>query len=572
MPEHININGISTPGDINYAGRRSPCRNGSRKLSTAAVIVAALLAAGFGLVFWLVPSYADDLWYGLRNAHYIRGLVPDVDWQGVAETIQEHFATDNARLPNVIMSVAVIMPKWICALISTLLWFYAIRKIFSLAGIGKGKGLLPVALGVFFISFLLPWFEAFGALAYQLAYIWGTAIVMWCMGRFVGEHDKVNRSKRQAALCFAAGLLLGVWHEGFSVTFMAFGAMITVLDRHRYLNKRNVLMLAGCFIGTLYLFILSPAMDRADGLHEGLSASKLMITALGEPAFMLLCLVWLILLCFRATRPRLKEASKRQALIFAISLTAGAAVNFMIHLLSVNSPRAGWCGQIFSIIAIIVLIGIAFPTRYNPGRQKGITVKAVAACLLLAISFLRLGASDFYAIKLHNEFPRVIAEAGASPVHQAFTDFPTEFDAPLICAFFPDFTFYTAEANRKFMMHFYDFEDEGFAVVPSKLAQTALNAGQAIESDRQIRLFGPYLFTAVENMPEITGQAGEFTADVSFGPLTRRGQRVLYYRYTSRADGNDYYWLYPWRSVPFCLLSAPRSVRNIDFHQKTAQN
>lgn len=539
------------------------------------MIVSALLAAGFGLAFWLVPSYADDLWYGLRNAHFIRELVPDVDWQGVAETIQEHFATDNARLPNVIMSFAVLMPKWICALISTLLWFYAIRKIFSLAGIGKGKGLLPVALGVFFISFLLPWFEAFGALAYQLAYIWGTAIVLWCMGMFVRDSQKPNKtnwSDWQAALCFAAGLLLGVWHEGFSVTFMAFGAMMTVLDRHRYLNKRNVLMLAGCFIGTLYLFILSPAMDRANGLHEGLSASKLMITALGEPAFMLLCLVWLILLCFRSIRPRLKEATGPQALIFAVSLTAGGAVNFMIHLLSVNSPRAGWCGQIFSIIAIIVLIGIAFPTLYSPERQKGITLKAVAAWLLLAVCFLRLGASDYYALKLHNEFPRVIAEAGASPVHQAFTDFPTEFDAPLICAFFPDFTFYTAEANRKFMMHFYDFEDEGFAVVPSKLAQTTRNSGRPVESDLDIRLFGPFLFTSSENMPENSGHFGEFTADVNFGPLTRRGQRILYYRYTSRADGNDYYWLYPWRSVPFCLLSAPRSVRNIDFHQKTEQN
>lgn len=550
-------------------------------LSPYGMISALTLALGFGIVFWLVPPYADDLWYGLRNAHYIRGLAPEIDWQGVADTIGEHLAIDNARLPNVIMSVAVLAPKWLVALISTILWFYALCKVFRLSGAVKGSGCLPAALAVFAVSFLLPWFEAFGALAYQLGYIWATAIVLWCMGLYLhkttadpsdptstntGFNAGNTTGPRTCYLgCLGAGLFLGIWHEGFSATFIAFGATMMLCDRRHYFNIRCVLMLAGCLAGTMLLFAVSPALDRAGGLHEGLSLSKLMITALGQPAFMLLCLAWLGALCFRRLRCRLRKGPNRPGLFFAISLSAGGAANFLIHFVSVNSPRAGWCGQIFSIIALLTLLRVTFPTLFTPCRARILPLKAIAAWLLLAVSFIRLGFSDCYAIKLHNGFPRVITEAAINPCHQSFTDFPTEFDAPPVCAFFPDFTFYTAPANRLFMMHFYDFEKEGFAVVPSALDKIDITSGSPISSDRNIRRKGPYIFVPVENLPEITGQTGEIKADVGFGPITRHAQRILYFRFTSKTDGRDYYWLYPWRSMPFCLIYSPESMTDISF-------
>lgn len=181
--------------------------NINRPVLTYGRVLALLFAASVTVGIALMPRIADDLCFALPFRDF------DTDgwnwtWPEIQAEILHRFNTENARLSNIIALGMVMWPRWalgvICGIV--LLWLTLLGM--KMADIASNRP-WPWTLWIAYLTLLLPWHEVLYTFVFQCNYIWSAALMLLLV--------RLLQKQSSTWKIFAAGLLLGLWHEGFAV-------------------------------------------------------------------------------------------------------------------------------------------------------------------------------------------------------------------------------------------------------------------------------------------------------------------------------------------------------------------
>ena len=194
-----------------------------------------LFLVGMGFFFIGMPKYYDDYWYMWHLYPWFETqgiLYPEnggnifsagIPWQGIFDTWVEHYNEDNIRLPNMLVPVFLLFPKWIGSGLMVLLSGWTIVLVLKVSNIDWHKSPLVPPV-IFYWMFMMPWRDYFGALDYQFNYIlssWVALILLTFLhpdGRCAGKSEW----NLKCAGVFLLAFITGICHEGIGVPFAAY--------------------------------------------------------------------------------------------------------------------------------------------------------------------------------------------------------------------------------------------------------------------------------------------------------------------------------------------------------------
>lgn len=134
--------------------------------------ITAFTAIIISIGLYFFPLISDDLFSVIyfKDA-FLYG--DSFDLNVYYTNIKQIFEGNHFRLPNLLMPVIILLPKWIPAFISCLSIFYILRIGSQLGNFKYSwKGLTIFASG---FIFLFPWWNQLYLVSFQSPYLWGSA-------------------------------------------------------------------------------------------------------------------------------------------------------------------------------------------------------------------------------------------------------------------------------------------------------------------------------------------------------------------------------------------------------------
>lgn len=500
----------------------------------AGTAVLALLTVTFAVFFIGMPRYLDDLWYSFHLKPWLDGVPGAPLWQAMVDTWTEHITTDNVRLANMVCVPFMILPKWVGSGISALLWGLSMAWGARLASLDPRRLTPLLCLGLCLWAFFMPWYDSMGVENFQFNYIWSTFLAVGAMRLFF-SHGSGRR-----VCVFLAGVLAGMWHEGFTAPLLAsFGFLLLFCPHTR--TPRAWWLTAGLALGMIWMLAWPTSWHRVANVtgENEFGAGRVLFISFQHPAFILMLLTAGVALCRRKWRGLLADP-------VVLALVVSAFTSVVIHFLTTRTSRTGWWAEFCAVVAVISLLRRMWPT-FASSRSL---MSGCISALLLALTFAHQVMVDYYTIRIGQAYRKALDMHMKSGRDSVFAEVPDEHTSPLICLYAPDFTPLLAPVNLTFVNIYYHRDDNGqFIPVPEQLRRVTASSGTAVPPvpggvDLHIRELDGRLFMPVDETAR-----GEFTADVDFGYTRKQGVRMIYYPFVSEADGRRYAYLYPWRRV-----------------------
>jgi hypothetical protein len=309
-----------------------------------------------GVIYAIVPVYADDMWYSQRTF----GIDSAVERMCIiADNCVNHWCYDTGRLCNLFAPLFLgLFPKYVFAICSAVVaWFY-FKYTLKLTGSSMG-GFVSWAL-LFVYVFLMPWGDLLTAVIYALNYQWAGAfaIVAFCL------YVKNFRSPQPytqwqfvlvALVCISAGWM----HEGFSLPIMC-GIFV-----HVWLNKFKINSTARAI--ALYILLgmvltfLSPSLYYKPKIYEPTDIQTLVYQFVRFNTFMLTLIAMVVVaMCVKPLRKRFTDNKENMSVV--LSIIVMALVASVIYVRFRHGTRMFWFPQQFSFVGVVVMTKTLFPT------------------------------------------------------------------------------------------------------------------------------------------------------------------------------------------------------------------
>lgn len=511
----------------------------------AGIVVLALLTVTFAIFFIGMPRYLDDLWYSIHLKPWLDGVPGAPLWQAMKDTWTEHMLTDNVRLANMVCVPFMILPKWVGSGISALLWGVSMAWGARLAGLDPGRLTPLLSLGMCLWAFFMPWYDSMGVENFQFNYIWPTFLAVLSLRLFFSD------KQRNPGWVFAAGLLTGLWHEGFTAPLLASFCTILTLCPHTR-NRSAWWLTSGLALGMVWMLAWPTSWQRVANVtgENEFGPGRVVFIAFQHPALLLMLLTAALSLCRRKWREQLSDT-------ITLALIVSALASAAIHFATTRTARTGWWAEYCAVITILRMLGHMCPRLSRSDKPTSLLVTLP----LLLLTFTRQTVVDIYAIRIREAYDKALSKHLHSGQDNVFAEVPDEHSSPLICLYAPDFTPLLAPVNLTFVNFYYHRDDaRQFIPAPEQLRRVTATSGVAVPpvpggEDLHIRELDGRLF-----MPTDETARGEFIADVDFGYTRKQGVRIIYHPFVSEADGKRYAYLYPWRRVVEMRLGHPRAI------------
>ena len=505
--------------------------------SRAAIAVYAAVVIAFAIMFLVMPYYADDLWYmsGIRD--YFLGHTTDYPWQGIADTIAAHVRTDNGRLANMVFMALLPLPHWLTAGIGSVA--FALALYFYLRLCRAWGRLGRTVWAAFFITMGLPWIDSLVYVCYQFNYVLPMAFTMGAM--------LLLFSPRRVPVWAGAllGLLIGMWHEGFGVPMLAgcvaVGAMSVWPCKLQWnsnlLTPWCIAFVVGLAVGTAFVFAAPGVWMRLDATPS-LPLYRRFFDCLRYHAVTELYIALLAVLCVR------RRSIRSVCTPLVTFLLVAAVCVFVIHVRTNSGLRVGWFGEMCACIGVMLAGGSLFAATR---RWLRIAATALSGVLLGA----HLTVATVMGIRVADETRYALRAYTASADGQFFMDFTDEFSAPTLAFGKPIFNNLVCLWNAHQISATYS-PDKPFCPVPTALADVTADSGVPFPGHSALRLLGDHFwFIPAEALPaEMLRWNGanplpiNVFGTVTFGTVTAQ-RYLLLVPFTSRADGRQYYYIYP---------------------------
>lgn len=490
--------------------------------------VIGFTALSFAWIFLTMPYMLDDFWYmeGVRDFKY--GNTAVFPFREIWETVRFHYQTDNARLSNAVFAAILWLPRWIPALVTSLLNACVLLLLAKLAGIAPRRSPMAVVWLCLLYSVTLPWSDGIFILCFQFNYVWSTALSMLCLVLFLRE--------KPAAWWLSAllGLLIGAWHEGFSAPLLCALALVSVLWPRRFLRPWRIAMMAGLAVSLLWLMSAPPFFRYAgDG-----------VSCFSEPERWFRCMrlnmVYVFQLAMMVVALLRRSTRKAAWAPLPVACAVAGAVSCLIFIYVPTFPRVGFMAGVVAVPGILYLFPVLFSSVGDGGlRFRLLAVFTAFAGLFLAVHML---AADVAALQFRNDIERSRRLADESPDGSLFMDFSRSEDAPFITLGKP-----MSPRLEDFMSLDVYFRNltgyRGIYPVPSELEYVTACSGMAVEGHHGLRKLGRRFFIAAEDAGFPADGKPMVRVMVRFGDRKWKPRSIMTFGFVSRADGRKYYYV-----------------------------
>lgn len=500
-----------------------------------------LFCVGLGYFLIAMPKYYDDFWFSLNLREWFRQQgVYDINqggdifrygipWKDVFVTWWQHICDDNSRLCNMIVVLFLLMPKWVGSSLALVSWMLAMWVSYRFAGINWKHSWLVVP-ALFLWSFCMPWSSHMGSLDYQFNYVLSSGIILG-YAYWITTLD--NPSVSVKILIVLVGVLVGSWHEGFSVPAFA-GAVSCILFCRAFRRDAIYCGLAGIFIG-ICTFIISPSFINRINLeisHHQYVLYRLVRVLLGHPAYSVLILS----LLFCVVNNKISAFARQPLGIFII---VSATVSMVIQFMVADARRAAWWADMISIVGIMCICRILF-VNCKPGFK---TINSWLSVIMMVLTIVHWGYVDYFVYKIKHQMPTVLSEHINGKKRVVFTDAVSFYDLPMICMNVPDAGILLSPGTMRAMNNYYhDGDIENYlTVIPESLRAVTETSGEEIEGGSGLRKVEGYLYSnqELQYYAKIIGK-------VKVGKIDCGDIEFYAYPYLSEGDGKMKTYLYPW--------------------------
>lgn len=510
-----------------------------------------LFLAGFGVFLTGSPKNADDYlymdkyrdWFLAHGIEYPENganlLQTGFPFSQTIDSFVVHYNLDNGRLANMLATVMSLFPKWVGSGVALICLLFSVLGAFRLVGIDFRRSWL-VALSLFLWTFLLPWWEHFGALTFQYNYLFPAALSVWLLILLTG--GRCGRAR--VIWAFFLGLVTGCSNEAFSAPLFASIVVLAVFYR-KYRNGLTFATLAGLLAGLLYLAsspgIRQRAVDSAGG--NGWLSSGLMLAALPALAFS----VSVIILSVRKGWRHVWKDSG----ILLYSLNAWLPL--LILLLFKVESRAAWWSTFISVA------GVMYCLRNLGGTETADNpiLKTVVSIFLTAVMSVHLVSIDVVALYQRRLMRELYSRPYSEERSYRFAEMKTLRELPL-CAGINGARF--SFIGLLYTDYYFQGAGRGTerpaVVIPRELEFVTEDSGSPVPGGTGIRECAGWLF--VSSVSENPTSVVYIDTDFGNGYVPLPYAR---WRFESAADGKCYDWLMPVRGWYLSHFKTIKAIR-----------
>ncbi len=499
-----------------------------------------LTAIAFAVMFIVMPHCIDDYWYmqyiTLHKLHGGEGF----PWAGMVDTIRWHYNYDNFRFGNCLFTVMIGLPHTLVAGMTSVI---VLVNLVLMSGLARCRRSVAGTVWLCFLfAVLLPWREFMVSLCYQFNYIWPAMLALLALRLFFSAKDC------SPGAMLLLGFFTGWWHEGVSVPLALMLGLSLLWRPGRYFTPGRVALLAGMFAGIALLMSAPPFFDRVNR-EESLFDVALWVRCLRlEP--LTLCF-WIVYAAMFARRRSRKAALST----FLVASFAATVIALGLHLSTHSGSRAGWFGQIISIICIVRCLPLVCVCR---GRVAVVAARCATSAVGLFLA-AHLVAADVMTFRVRAEIEAGLEAWKRSPDGVFFVDYTDETEAPALALEKPTYRFFTDAWCLRRYPYFWG-DSRPFMPVPAELAEATSEAGTPVPGHKGLRKLKSTYFISADDF-ECSRPKDGVRGAISFGRLgSPRLRAILAWRFTSPADGRDYYYLVIDEPVPFAWFGGIRAI------------
>lgn len=489
--------------------------------------IVVMIAIAHVLIYSFMPYTCDDYWYMTP----FRGFFMGVDTSFPAESLwhcwSDHYQTDNIRLANIVFSFFLLLPKVLPSIICGLLVGVILWMSAKMCNISSRNPLL-VAILALMLSFLLPWYEQMFSLCFAFNYIWASALTISLAYIFFYKDKQVG-----VVLSLLLGIIVGAWHEGFSIPLLA-GFMVYAFTNRRMINHRHIAIMCGLVVGILWL-LHAPGLQ----LNVGNKVPSLSLSSVFSK--LVLYHIPLLVLLFSVIIASIGKNTRN--LIFDpifVALSSICFIGAMMNLILNVGVRTGWMGYLFGIIATIYLWKKMKNARYTQFKSVLKRTLAIAVALFL---FAHYAIVVYYSNKVRTEFETVIERYQESSDGVVFADVTYDYQASPLAWKKPYFENFTYTWIPYWVDKYYDC-GKNLRVIPPCLINAEDLKAVKVKGDNPFMIYNGYLFAPIDNDQYV---AKEHYYEIDFGHVKKTLMCTNFIFTTSK--GNKYYFSFPQRAT-----------------------
>lgn len=491
------------------------------KATTTNCLIAALTALIIAIGLWAFPLIGDDL----ASIIYVKDTFlhgEPFDLNAYADNIRDIYATNHFRLPNLLMPVVILLPKWIPATISCLSIYYILRNGSRAGNFDRSwKGML------FFASafiLLFPWMDQLYLVSFQAPYLWGTAFSLMLI------KTVLTPQKRSVVLPSLGAVLLGFWLEAYAGAVLG-ACVCLMLFRPEFRNRRiaaiSIALACGITIDAM------PLITQGKWTHWDFFAERM--SAIYPFVFVNLLYAVMSTLMLRKYKSAVLTPTNLTLLEIAI---ASAVMTIYFK----TGTRVNGLGSVCSLIGIIYLLR-QIPISKTPAvRYLAILLGTFAACHIVTVDTL------CYRLKHQTEY--VIDQYRHHYKLPVFAPLTLRQNAPALALQKPYFDWFAHTEPLRTFNRIYGNDSLLLEVVPEQLQNFSPEKAEKIPGNAGILYYDGYLVA-----PDAMTRT--YRADYGNGP-----KLILFHIATIKTIGDtEYTWMYPnYTSLEFIINPRPTRI------------
>ena len=378
-----------------------------------------VLTALFTAMFGIMPPLRDDQWFMSFATAFLENPSISNFIDGFREQVVFRYNFDNARIPNILGTVWVVLPRWFMVGVLGASFAFAVYLGARLSQTWRSSA-VGFSVLIFGIVIALPWFDDMFTVMFAMNYLVPSALTAYAALVFLRPVPP------HTAWAFALALVVGLWHEAFAATMLA-GVVFTAIVIPSYRRPATAAMAAALIAAIIFLASVPGTGTRIGSFHPE-RFIKLHLGVLTGLPFYLFAISALTLWARKTTRRHLITPQ----FVFIFGACGGAWAVWRFFL---TDYRDSWPMIYVSSIGLAYIVGKIFATRAKP-------VWAAYAVLITA-SFVQPVLSVPWFIKMRQEVMtanEAVMAAGEDSV--VFTPVTTPFTAPWYTMGRPSFEIY----------------------------------------------------------------------------------------------------------------------------------
>ena len=467
----------------------------------------------------LYPRFMDD-WLFLDN----------IQEMGVWGTLKNRFIIDNSRIGNMLNIVLLKAPIFVARIIQCL--GFSLGFLFMCLIMHPYiRSLRGLSLFVFLFLFTPSWDEQMFSQPFMFNYILPIPLLFGMIYCFF------NSDKVPIWVGVLFGVLLGVWHESYGLTFISGCLTLWLIKRTKYSRIQKIYIIAVA-IGCLWLILNPGNWYRAD-IYYKFKFTSFKTLIFNWPYFLFI-VIWII----AVLSPKFHNIARNRIVAFSV----GGFI-FIPFVLISSAPRAAMPAILLCCCSLTILIR---------AMCKNIRTyfKNIIAALLYIISCLHLGAvchETTLQVDTYKSFVKAMLNA-APDEEYVFAPIRYSYQAPCITLFKSGWDLMDpSKFNIAYIQIFTD-RDWDFLVIPEHLRNYRAGMGNPASSDSAIRIWEGEIVSS--NLNDTIFSAAKTIYKYSRKPEFSHIKKRMF----RSSDGREYLYIYPRRSYFSRFMGEPVSI------------